>query len=123
MQNLSPTTWKIVQQMFRVEEHVQVGRILKDECGTNLPLSGNADMFRLERIRFAVLKLSDADLSELRRHIDEANKDWRDVLARWGVSGRVARRCRPRCRWLMAAGFAESLSAHEDWAHEMLDRT
>lgn len=49
----------------------------------------------VERIRFAALKLSDGDLGKLEVHVRGDRHDWRDVL--------------------MAADFANSLTAHKQW--------
>jgi hypothetical protein len=49
----------------------------------------------IERIRFAVLKLSAGDLKALQRAIDLAKIDWRDVL--------------------VAAGFCSDVTAHKSW--------
>lgn len=56
----------------------------------------------MERIRFAVLKLSQGNISKLLRAIDEARIDWRDLF--------------------MAAGFGYDVNAHETWAKEILDQ-
>lgn len=66
-----------------------------EDCGDNLPLSGAATPVGLERIRFAVLKLSGGDLNELQRAIDLAKADWRDVL--------------------VAAGFGSDPNVHKTW--------
>jgi len=49
----------------------------------------------LERIRYAVLKLSHGDLAELRKAVESAQIDWRDVL--------------------VAAGFGNDVRAHGAW--------
>lgn len=49
----------------------------------------------LERIRFAVLKLSQGSLAEMEWWMDQARRDWRDVL--------------------VEAGFAHDVKAHESW--------
>ncbi|NKB34306.1 MAG: hypothetical protein GKR91_14540 [Pseudomonadales bacterium] len=48
-----------------------------------------------ERVRFAVLKLSNGNLAQLERQIEEAAVDFRDIL--------------------VAAGFAERVDAHLEW--------
>ena len=52
----------------------------------------------LERVRFAVLKISNGDIGELREAVRHAQIDWRDVL--------------------VAAGFGERL-AHREWAEAL----
>jgi len=49
----------------------------------------------VERIRFAVLKLSQGNLARLNQQISDAKRDWRDVL--------------------IAAGFAHNLTEHKEW--------
>ncbi len=68
-----------------------VSSLLTDECGPNLTEYPEL----LERIRFAVLKLSRGDLNALQRAIDLAKLDWRDVL--------------------VCAGFGDDIKAHESW--------
>jgi hypothetical protein len=72
-----------------------VVELLQCACADNLPLYRPATPEGLERIRFAVLKLSAGNADRLRRAIHEAQIDWRDVL--------------------VAAGFAESVMAHAGW--------
>ena len=69
--------------------------LLREQCGDNLPLVKATSKDLVERIRFAVLKLSHGDMNQLQRHIKGAGRDWRDVL--------------------MAAGFAHRLTAHKEW--------
>jgi hypothetical protein len=73
----------------------EVGRLLTEQCGNNLPFCERNDQFQMERIRFAVLKLSQGSMSELLRAIGVAKVDWRDVL--------------------VAAGFGNELLAHRRW--------
>lgn len=69
--------------------------LLVEQCADNLPLWVDTDPQGLERIRFAVLKLSHGDLGELVHAVRRAQMDWRDVL--------------------VAAGFAHSVRKHEEW--------
>ena len=75
--------------------------MLAEECGTNLPFCETQDAAGLERVRFAVLMLSDGDLEKLGAMVEHAKVDWRDVLV-----------------W---AGFGYSLTAHERWAQAVLE--
>jgi len=54
--------------------------LLIKECGRNLPFKNDAKPKHLEQIRLAVLKLANGNLEELRRHIQTAKSDWRDVI-------------------------------------------
>jgi len=54
-----------------------------------------------ERIQIAAIKSSNSDTTELAACIDEANRDWRDLL--------------------MGAGFGHDVNAHIKWARDQLD--
>jgi hypothetical protein len=92
---LSPNTLARLEILFGPKRRDAARQLLETECADNLPLGGGQDMFGLERVRFAVLKLSGGKLEKLRREIEEAKKDWRDTL--------------------MAAGFGHDVKAHERW--------
>lgn len=91
MATISPETQRRLDILFRQEDRAEAARLLAEQCGNNLPFLENLDEQRLERFRFAALKLSGGDLSRLREAIDVAKTDWRDLL--------------------MAAGFGEDLRA------------
>ena len=69
--------------------------LLEHECAEDLPLWNNATATGLERIRFAVLKLSGSSLDSLIDAVSLAQIDWRDAL--------------------VAAGFADDVNAHLAW--------
>jgi len=98
--NLSPRTQQLVERFFEPDERAEVTRRLVEECGNNLPFCGQSDEFKLERIRFAVLRLSIGYLDELQKAVDLAKRDWRDVLV-----------------W---SGFGNDLTAHSTWAERAL---
>jgi hypothetical protein len=77
--------------MFPLADQDLVSTVLIEECGDNLA----TDSATIERIRFAVLKLSGGDLNALQRAIDQAKSDWRDVL--------------------VVAGFGSDVAAHHSW--------
>jgi hypothetical protein len=95
MIDLTEATRDRVRRLFPQAQWTTVEDLLRDECGDNLPLLKATSADLVERIRFAVLKLSQGDLNRLQRHIKGAKHDWRDVL--------------------MASGFAHHLTAHKDW--------
>ncbi len=95
MRKLSEATWDKIRQLFPAGQHQEAASLLMNQCGDNLPFCENSDEYELERIRFAALKLSEGNLSELGCWVDSAQVDWRDVL--------------------MAAGFGHSLTAHKEW--------
>lgn len=74
---------------------MEAADLLVANCGDNLPFNQPADARSLERIRFAVLKLSNGNLAALRQAIEVAQIDSRDVL--------------------MAAGFGQDVRAHQAW--------
>ena len=92
---LSHETTRRLDALFDGPARRTAAELLITQCADNLPLWVNADERGLERIRFAVLKLSKGDLAELQRAVQAAQVDWRDVL--------------------VAAGFANSIRAHESW--------
>jgi hypothetical protein len=81
--------------VFTSPDRAEAARLLATECGNNLPFCEDSDEFTLERLRYAAMKLSDGTLADLREAIALAKTDWRDLL--------------------MAAGFAEDVTAHQRW--------
>ena len=80
-----------IAMMFAPDEIELVSSLLTEGCSSKLTRFS----VLLDRIRYAVLKLSGGDLDELRKAIRIAQQDWRDALV-----------------W---AGFGQSLDAHESW--------
>ena len=97
---LSKRTTRLVERMFGADQRDTVCHALANDCGTNLPFCDGRDAVALERIRFAVLKLSDGDVEKLRAGVNLAKTDWRDPL--------------------VAAGFGDSLTEHDCWADSLL---
>jgi hypothetical protein len=96
---LSQQTQMIVEKMFPNPAQPNVIKWLIEDCGTNLPFCKDSDEHKMERIRFAVLKLSEGDSVKLLEAIELAKKDWRDVLV-----------------W---SGFGNDLDAHHKWAEQI----
>jgi hypothetical protein len=92
---LSPATIARLQRLFHAQDQERARSLLERECADNLPFCESSDMFTLERLRFAVLKLSGGEPGRLRSEIEAAKIDWRDTL--------------------MAAGFGHDVSAHKQW--------
>lgn len=92
---LSQPTEERIALLFVPADQEMVRAILRDECGNNLPLYPNSNEQELERIRFAVLKLSAGSVDQLQEAVRAAKTDWRDVLL-----------------W---AGFANDPAAHKSW--------
>ena len=97
---LSPRTRQLVERIFSPMQAEEVVQWLEDECGNSIPSCQSHDEYQMERIRFAVLKLSYGNINKLLRAIDEARMDWRDLF--------------------MAADFGYDANAHDQWAKEML---
>ena len=92
---LSPETQRRLEALFGERNRKEAAVLLQKECGNNLPFLEELDEFRLERIRFAALKIGAGSMPKLREAIELAKIDWRDLL--------------------MSAGFGEDLHAHEQW--------
>ena len=71
------------------------GELLRTDCADNLPFCEELTAASLERIRYAVLKISGGSVSKLVDAVLLAQEDWRDAL--------------------VAAGFGDDSSAHETW--------
>src|SRR5689334_19796825 len=92
---LSEGTQTRVERLFAASDQTTVVDILVHQCGNNLPFAEAGTPTSLERIRFAVLKLSEGDLTKLLSAVHRAQIDWRDVLV-----------------W---AGFGNDTRAHLGW--------
>jgi len=92
---LSPETLRRVDILFPAEDRERAKALLYQQCGNNLPFLKKADMYQLERFRFAALKYSDGKLLLLEGAVKLAQLDWRDLL------------------W--ATGFAHDVEAHRKW--------
>jgi len=84
--------------MFPPDQQGDAQTLLETQCADNLPFCEQSDMFALERLRFALLKLACGSLDRLQREVDQTKLDWRDTL--------------------MAAGFGRDVKAHEQWLPE-----
>jgi hypothetical protein len=102
MIELSEQTEALIQRLFSSEHHDEVRRALEEECADNLPLMGKTprDKYRMERWRFAALKLGRGDIVKFRDAMRICTRDWRDLLV-----------------W---AGFGNDLQAHTKWASAIL---
>jgi hypothetical protein len=70
---LGPATEHRIRLMFTADDREAAREILQKECGNNLPFLNELDEFKLERYRFAALKLSGGDLAKLREVVTLAN--------------------------------------------------
>lgn len=92
---VSAETQRRVDALFPADHRERIAAYLLHECGDNLPMVETSYEQLAERIRFAVLKLSNGNFQRLTEQTREAAMDWRDVL--------------------MAAGFGEDVEAHLAW--------
>jgi hypothetical protein len=69
-----------ISNQFPAAQHDVVKEILDKECGRTIPLCREATAQELEYIRLCVLRLCKGDISELRKWVELANIDQRDVL-------------------------------------------
>ncbi len=98
MIELSAETRTRIYAVFPEHRRLEVEACLQAECGDNLPLVDPSCLELAQRIRFAVVKLSNGDIDVLEQHVAQAAIDWRDVL--------------------MLAGFGEDSHAHLAWHPE-----
>src|SRR5262249_15160361 len=92
---LSSLTQVRVSELFRASDVKAATELLEAECGDNLPLVNDVTPRGLERIRFAVLRMSQGDIARMKSACARAKRDWRDIL--------------------MAAGFGQDAGAHLSW--------
>jgi hypothetical protein len=89
---LQPDTLKRIQALYPKEQQDKIAQILENECAKGIAPNNNAE---LERIRIAVLKMSNGNFDEFQNAIELSQIDWRDVL--------------------MSAGFGNDVNAHKRW--------
>jgi hypothetical protein len=92
---LSAPTRLRLESLFAASDRAAASELLVERCAESLPFHGAGSPESLERVRFAVLKLSQGDLRKLRSALELAETDWRDLL--------------------VAAGFANDITAHHHW--------
>ncbi|MCA9729455.1 MAG: hypothetical protein R3E12_05540 [Candidatus Eisenbacteria bacterium] len=95
---LSAATRDRLDVLFEGAERAEAEQILLYECVGERNGTEDRTPESLERLRFAVLKVSDGDLDELKRAIAWSRVDFRDVLV-----------------W---AGFHRDPRDHSDWFPE-----
>ena len=100
IEGLTDITQKLVDIIYFKSQKTIVINILNNECGNNLPLCEDWTSKQLERIRFAVIKLSEGQLDKFQYAVKLANIDWRDLL--------------------VEAGFAHDINYHNEWANKII---
>jgi hypothetical protein len=81
---LSPLVEERLRLLFPPSERDNARGLLVEQCATNIP---NWKSANLNRLRCAVLKISDGDLDRLRQAIETAKIDFRDVLTAADFAG------------------------------------
>lgn len=84
------------------KEKEAVSNYLEAYCSTNLPGIGTTEEWieLIDRVQLAAIRGSGWSLYKIKEAAALANRDWRDLL--------------------VAAGFANSLSAHKQWQKHAL---
>jgi hypothetical protein len=77
---LTPAVIGEISKQFPIEQQDVVEEIIDKECGRTIPFEREATAEQLDFIRLCVLRLSKGNLSDLRRWVELANIDQRDVL-------------------------------------------
>ena len=98
---LSPETERRLLILFPPDTRAEAVRLLVEQCGNNLPLLEKLNQFELERARFSALKLSQGSIEKLKKAIELAKLDWRDLY--------------------VSAGFGQ-LNAHHAWEPKETDK-
>jgi len=78
--------------MFPPETRAEAADLLLHQCGNNLPFHEKSDEFKLERVRFAALKLSGGEIERPKEAIKLAKNDRRDLIVAVGFGGLDAHR-------------------------------
>jgi hypothetical protein len=91
---MSPQLVRRIAELFPADA-ASVEALLETECGASLPMIAKQGENGIERVRCAVLKLSEGRMEKLAYALDRANRDWRDVLV-----------------W---SGFGNDAFAHRSW--------
>ena len=82
---MSPELTRKITELFPADAEA-VAALLETKCGEHLPMIAKQGETGIERVRCAVLKLSEGKMDKLEHAIDRANRDWRDVLVWSGFS-------------------------------------
>jgi len=82
---VSPELSRKIAELFPADADA-VAVLLEAKCGEHLPMIAKQGATGIERVRCAVLKLSEGKMDKLEHAIDRANRDWRDVLVWSGFS-------------------------------------
>jgi hypothetical protein len=77
---LTPALIAGIERQFPTSQHEEVTHLLDRSCGRTLPFFREATAEKLEHLRLCALKVGAGDLARLRRAVELANRDWRDLI-------------------------------------------
>ena len=77
---LSPGVVECIVALFPAGQRAEVSDLLASACSSNLPSAETLGPAGVERVRFAVLKISGGSLDRLRAAVAQARFDWRGTL-------------------------------------------
>ena len=97
---LSERTQSLISRMFSKSDGIVVSDILYRAVSDNLPFCTDSTPEQMERIRFAILKMTMQSPLNLAVGIHLAQTDWRDLL--------------------MEVGFGEDVTQHLTWFDEVM---
>lgn len=100
MISVTDNTLKAIGVLFPVSEQQLVREYIESDCSSNVPGCQDWSAGQLERIWFAVLKLSEGEFIKLDSAIELANTDYRDLL--------------------MSTDFGHDVQAHEKWFAQLM---
>ena len=87
--------------MFPRSEGVVISDLLFRAVSANIPFCADSSPEEMERIRFAIIKMTKQSPLNLAVGIYLAQTDWRDLL--------------------MSAGFGDDVAQHMTWYHEQMN--
>src|SRR5438874_2511489 len=94
-ESLSLGTIRRIAALFPAAQRDEVSSLLVAECGRTLPFAETLGAAGIERVRFAVLKISGGSIDRLWAAVELAQQDWRNAL--------------------VGAGFGDNVRAHLGW--------
>lgn len=97
---LSDRTQELISKLFPKADGIVISDMLYRAVSKNVPLCDDSNAEEMERIRFAILKLTKDSPLNLAVGIYLAQTDWRDLL--------------------MSAGFGEDADLHMAWYREQM---
>jgi len=101
MLELSSRQELLLKRTFQKDNFLAAKSALEVKAGKTIPFCGNSSSEQLDRIRFAIIKLSGGCTEALDNAIELAHTDWRKLL--------------------ISADFGVNPIEHDNWFKEELD--